>query len=152
MRLPILCILLLAAFSLSTAQAGEVREIELIDGSIITGEVQSLSSGVYTIKSNSLGTIKLEETKVRAIRTKSPGAGDGSSGEMKALQGKMMSDTEIMHLIQSLQNDPDFKKILEDPEIMKAVNAGDVASLTANPRFLKLLDNPTVQEIQKKAK
>ena len=152
MRFLILCFFLVLALSLSIAHAGEVREIELIDGSSITGEVLSLSSGVYTIKSNSLGTIKLEEAKIRSIRAKSPNVGAGSTGEVKALQGKMMSDAEIMSLIQSLQNDPEFKKALEDPEIMKAVNAGDVASLTANPKFLKLLDNPTVQEIQKKAK
>jgi len=152
MRFLILCFFLVLALSLPIAHAGEVREIELTDGSIITGEVLSLSSGVYTIKSNSLGTIKLEEAKIRAIRSKPTDAAAGTSGEMKALQGKMMSSAEIMSLIQSLQNDPEFKKVLEDPEIMKAVNAGDVASLTANPKFLKLLDNPTVQEIQKKAK
>ncbi len=148
----ILCFFLVLALSLPIAHAGEVREIELIDGSIINGEVLSLSSGVYTIKSNTLGTIKLEEAKIRAIRAKSPNAGAGPTGEVKALQGKMMSDPEIMSLIQSLQNDPEFKKALVDPEIMKAVKAGDVASLTANPKFLKLLDNATVQEIQKKAK
>lgn len=152
MRFLILCFFLVLALSLPIAHAGEVREIELIDGSIITGEVLSLSSGVYTIKSSSLGTIKLEETKIRSIRAKSHDGGTASSGEVKALQGKMMSNTEIMTLIQSLQNDPEFKKVLEDPEIMKAVKAGDVASLTSNPKFLKLLDNPTVQEIQKKAK
>lgn len=152
MRFRVLCFFLVLALSLPTAHAGEIREIELIDGSIITGEVQSLSSGVYTIKSNSLGTIKLEEAKIRAIRAKSSDAVAGSAGEMKALQGKMMSNAEIMSLIQSLQSDPEFKKVLEDPEIMKAVNAGDVATLTANPKFLKLLDNATVQEIQKKTK
>jgi hypothetical protein len=33
---------------------------------------------------------------------------------------------------------------------MQAVRAGDVASLMSNPRFMKLLQNPTVQEIKKK--
>ena len=152
MRYIILCFFLVLALAVPLAHAGEVREIELTDGSVITGEVLSLSSGVYTIKSNSLGTIKVEEAKIRAIRAKSPDAGPGASSDVKALQGKMMSNAEIMNLIQSLQNDPEFKKVLEDPEIMKAVNAGDVASLTSNPKFLKLLDNPAVQEIQRKVK
>ena len=64
----------------------------------------------------------------------------------------MTGDKEIMALIQSLQDSPEFKQILEDPEIMKAVNDGDIAALTANPRFMKLLDNATVQEIEKKVK
>lgn len=147
-----LCLILCAA-----AAAGELREIELKDGSVITGDVLSLSNGIYTIKSDSLGAIKLEESRIRAIRIKPPvssappaGAATGTAGEVRSLQEKMMSDKEIMGMIQSLQNDPDFKKLLEDPEVMRAVNDGDVAALMANPQFVKLLNNSTVQNIQKK--
>jgi hypothetical protein len=152
MRLILLNFLLLCLLFVQNAAAGEIRVIELTDGSTITGEVSSLNKGVYVIKSESLGTIKLEESKVRAIRSKSSGDNAASVQDTRALQEKMLSDREIMGLIQSLQNDPDFKKILEDPEIMKAVNAGDVSALTANPKFMKLLDNATVKEIQNKAK
>ena len=159
MRLITLVWLLLFSLSIRIASAGEVREIELTDGSIITGEVQSLSSGIFTIKSESLGTIRVEESKIRAIRAKSStgvsGAGPGSgstAGAVKNLQEQMTGDKDIMALIRSLQDSPEFKKILEDPEIMKAVNDGDIAALTANPRFMKLLDNATVQEIEKKVK
>ncbi len=161
MRLMILSWFLLLSLSYLTASAGEVREIELTDGSTITGEVLSLSSGIYTIKSDILGTLRIEETKIRAIRATLPPASNGgglassatvSTGEMKSLQAKMLSDKEIMSLIQSLENDPDFKKILDDPEIMKAVNEGDFAALSANPRFMKLLNNTTVKEIEKKVK
>ena len=62
-----------------------------------------------------------------------------------------MSDQEIMALIQSLRNDREFKKMLEDPEVMKAVNAGDVAALMANPQFMKLLNNSSVREIERKS-
>jgi hypothetical protein len=134
------------------AVAGDIRVIELTDGSTITGEVSSLNNGVYIIKSNTLGTIKLEESKIRAIRTKAAGTNAASVQDAGALREKMLSDEEIMGLIKSLQNDPDFKKVLEDPEIMKAVNAGDVPALIANPKFMKLLDNATVKEIQSKTK
>jgi len=40
--------------------------------------------------------------------------------ETGALQEKMLSDEEIMALIESLRHDPDFNKAHEDPEIMKA--------------------------------
>ena len=141
-----------------SAAAGEVREIEMNDGSIISAEVLSLAGGVYTVRSASLGTIKLEESKVRAIRSRP--AEDGtkkgeqppSSGELRSIQDKMLSDKEIMGMIQSLQDDPGFKKILEDPDMMKAVNSGDITTLMANPEFMKLLNNATVQDIQKKVK
>jgi len=154
-----ICSTLALSLFLGSAQAGEVKEIVLKDGSVVTGEVMSLSNGIYTIKSDILGTIKLEESKVRAIRERSASPSvalstnsSSTAGEAKSLQEKMMSDKEVMSLIQSLQNDPEFKKLMEDPEIMKSVNAGDVAALSADPRFVKLLNNPTVREIQNKVK
>lgn len=151
-------LILILFISAVTANAVEVREIELIDGSIITGEVLSLAGGICTIKSDGLGMIKLDESKIRAIRAKSAGHGERkdvvseSGGEIRSLQEKMMSDKEIMSMIQSLQNDPEFQKILEDPEVMKAVNSGDVAALMSNAQFMKLLNKPTLREIQSKVK
>ena len=149
--------LILLSFSLflllvQNVVAGDIRVIELTDGSIITGEVSSLNNGVYIIKSDSLGTIKLEESKIRAISSKSSDTNATSVQKTKALQEKMLSDKEIVGLIQSLQNDPDFKQVLEDPVIMKAVNEGDISALTANPQIMKLLNNATVKEIQQKAR
>jgi hypothetical protein len=156
MRLLMIWLSVLLFMVVGSASAGQMQEIELSDGSVVTGEVLSLSHGVYTIKSGVLGTIKLEKSKVKVIRPQSASRGDAApntvSNEMQTLQGRMMSDQEVMGLILSLQNDPEFRKILADPDILKAVNAGDVAALTANPRFLQLLNNPTVREIQKKVK
>ena len=157
MRILILSWFLMLALSFRSAAAGELRVLDLFDGSTITGEVQSLSNGVYTVKSVSLGIIKVEASKIQSIHAISSSAGTGtgnggSVGDMKSLQEKMLNNTEIMSLILTLQNDPEFKKILEDPEIMKAVNAGDVAALQANPQFMKLLNNTTVKEIGGKVK
>jgi hypothetical protein len=73
--------------------------------------------------------------------------GVGTKGETQALQQQMMSDPEIMNMIQSLQNDPDFQQILQDPEIIKAMSSGDIAALMANPKFTRILDNKTVHDI-----
>ncbi len=154
----ITCFLCLMLFAAGTG-AGELKVIELKDGSVIAGEVVSLTGGTYTIRSDSLGMIKLEESKLRAIRPKSPEKGGASGGQAAAqgndtqvLQQKMMSDEKIMDMIQSLRDDPDFKKVMEDPGVMKAVRDGDVSALLANPQFMKLLNNPTVKEIEKKVK
>jgi hypothetical protein len=64
----------------------------------------------------------------------------------------MMNDKEVMSKIQSLQNDPEFMKILEDPEVMKAVTSGNVSALMANPQFLKLMNNSTVRDIEQKVR
>lgn len=135
----------------AVASAGDMRDIELTDGSVISGEIVSAGAGIYTIKSPSLGTIKVEESKIRAIRSKglSSTPADANS-QVKSLQDKMMNDGEIMDMIRSLQNDPEFQKVLEDPAIMKAVQSGDIAALMANPQFTKLLNNKTVQDIKEK--
>jgi len=148
-----ICFFLAAGLAVCTAYAGEVKELELNDGTVITGEIVSLDDGVYTVKSESLGTIKLAESRVRTIRVKGSTKDSDSAdtnAQAQALQQKMMNDKEIMDKIRSLENDPEFKKILDDPEVMKAVNSGDVAALMANPQFLKLMNNRTVQEITNK--
>ncbi len=146
--------LLIFFLFLQNARAGEQRIIELYDGSTITGEVLSLSNGIYTVKSDSLGTVRIEEAKVRAIRAKQTTAPasstTGTAAEVQSLQQKMQADQDIMRLVASLKDDPDFQKALEDPEIQKAVNTGDVAALIANPAFMKLLNNATVKDIEKK--
>lgn len=150
---PFIVVLAFLGVLAAVAGAGGTKEIELTDGSVLTGEVVSLTGGVYTIKSDALGTVRIEESKVRSIRTKdAPGAAGGTGAQVKSLQDKMTGDQEIMNMIKSLQDDPDFQKVLQDPEVMKAVNSGDVATLMSNPQFKKLLDNKTVQEIQNKVK
>lgn len=146
-------LLLLALLGFASARAGEIREVELTDGSTIPAEVLSLANGIYTLRSDSLGILKLEESKVRVIRSRSsrPANSNASaSGEVRALQDRMMGDQQVMSLVQSLQNDPEFRKVLEDPALLNAVNSGDMAALMASPKFLKLLNNSTVRDIQKK--
>ncbi len=135
-----------------TATAAEIREIELRDGTVMVGEIVSLSNGIYTIKSASLGTITIEEAKIRTIRQKGDAAGPAPdvNAQSRSLQERMLKDKEIMSKIESLQNDPAFQKALSDPEIIRAVNAGDISALTANPEFMKLLQHSTVRDIQKK--
>jgi hypothetical protein len=135
-----------------TSSAAEIKEIELTDGSIITGEVLSLNNRVYTIRTGSLGTLKIDDVKVRSIRPQNKATllQSSQTGDVKVLQDKMMSDQEILGMIQSLKDDPQYMKILEDPEIMNAVNSGDTAALMANPKFLQVLQNPTIRGIQQK--
>ena len=142
----------------SSVSAGELREIELLDGSVICAEIVSFSDAIYTLKSVSLGTIKINESKIRLIRLKSHSPTSGElvspskasiSNELQALQKLMINDKEIMNAILSLLNDPDFQKILQDPVIINAVNSSDIDTLISNPKFMKLLGNPKIQEIKR---
>ncbi|MFZ5571838.1 MAG: hypothetical protein ACOZF0_15665 [Thermodesulfobacteriota bacterium] len=154
-------VLLLGCVAVLTlsAVAGEIKEIELSDGSVITGEVLSLNNGVYKIRTATLGDLTVEESKVLVIR--SPGdsfaggkavstASSDRSPDIHALQQEMMNDRQVMDMIQSLQDDPQFKEVMADPAIMQAVNSGDVEALMNNPKFLELMQNATVKDIQER--
>jgi hypothetical protein len=153
MKRTIITSLLLVALTGGIAAAGEVKEIELKDGSVITGEVQSLSNGVYTIRTESFGTVTVDDAKVRTIRPRGSapsGRQSDQAGQARSLEEKMRSDKDVMGMIETLKDDPQFKKILDDPELLKAVEAGDIATLMSSPKFLQLMQNPTVQNIQQK--
>ena len=152
-------ILFILIFLSAGVYAGEFSEIGLIDGSTIYGEILSFNDGIYTVKSSSLGTIKVAESDIREIRVQSANTknreyaspGNSSiSSEVQALQTFMQNDQEMMAIIFSLQNDPDFQEIIRDPGILNAVNSGDIAALISNPKFMSLLNNHKIQEIQKK--
>jgi hypothetical protein len=149
----IAAILLLFLLSAGLALGGDLREIELTDGSVISGEVLSLTNGVYTIRTESLGTLSVAEGRIRSIRARGSGgltASRPSPSDISSLTLKMMSNEEIMGIIQSLKDDPEFQKALEDPAIRNAIATGDPSALMTNPGFLKLLNNAKVKEIEEK--
>ena len=155
MKQTLCSIFLLLFMTLPVAvHAGELQEIVLIDGSIIVGELVSLTNGIYTIKTATLGDIKVEDARVETIRNKS-GRMEGSveasiQQEIMAIQQKIIGDESIIQLILALQNDPDCQDILQDESIMKAISSGDLNSLMTNPKIVKLMNNSSVQEIKRR--
>jgi hypothetical protein len=147
---PVILVFLALAAAATVVNAAEPREIELTDGSMITGEVVSLSGGIYTVRSATLGTLRIEASKIRVIRLQGSAAPSDAGGQVKSFEDKMLGDSEIMETIRAPQNDPDLQNVLQDPEIMKAVQTGDIATLMRNPEFMKLLNKQAVQDINKK--
>lgn len=154
-------IILSIGLMLALVNADEISTIELSDGSIISGEVVSFDGNTWIIKSGSMGTLKIDSAKVVSIRSKTTtdqgAAGGLSSGntvstpDLQALQQEIMANEQIMAMIMNLQDDPEIQAILQDPEIMNAVNAGDMNALLANPKFIKLMENAKIKRITKEA-
>ncbi len=143
------------------AGAGEISIIELSDGSIITGEVVSFDGNIWTIRSGAMGTLKIEAAKVVSIRSQTTGSqapvGGASTGnqantaDIQAMQQSIMANEQLMAMIMSLQNNPEVQAILQDPEVMNAINAGDMNTLMANPKFMRLMENAKIKEITREA-
>jgi len=150
---------MLPAISISIANAGEPAEVELIDGSVVYGEIVSLKNGVYTIDSDSMGSLKISKSKIRAIRFRSQGVNKDvrensqktdKSSNIQDVQKSLLADEDIFKIILSLQDDPKVQEILKDPDLMNSVQTGDIQSLMSNPKFMELLNHPKFKAINKK--
>ncbi len=134
------------------------KELLLKDGSRIRGEVLSMNNGVYEIRTQSMGTIKLGSQQIESIMpitntsavVSSPPtdvAGMAPSA-LQSLQSSMTSNTAIMSSIMELQNDPQMQAVLADPEVMRAVQNFDLEALANNPKIRALMNNAKVRSIQ----
>lgn len=147
------------------AGAGPLREVELEDGSVLQAEVVAMKDGVYTLKSEAMGQINVDESAIRAIR--SPGSakaptptpesraaappaspGQPDVEEMRqSMMGNVLSNPNLMGMIFALRNDPQVQEVLQDPEVMEMVMSGDLQGLRNNPKFRKLMENPNIQSL-----
>jgi len=169
MKIAVIVIFLLFILA-SQGFASEPAEIVLRDGSVIRAEVISLQDGVYTLKSESLGTIIIEQSRIASIKMGSGMSPDRHAstpsstrpevasqtaepnvvGQINTMREVLMSDQSIMEKLSSLSNDPELMRVVQDPEIMKSVTSGDIKALMANDKFMQLLNDPKIQEISKK--
>jgi hypothetical protein len=152
-----LWVILFLSLGLGSVRAGELREFVLHDGSVITAEILAVRSGVYTLKSPSLGTVTLDAAKVRAIRLHTvtdtaPALPPQSAvnAEIQRLQQVIQGDAALMQLITALLGDPEIQTVLADPTVMQAVQSHDLSTLLAHPKVMQLLNHPTLREISKR--
>ena len=142
----ILLSLLLAAVTLASNAASR---IELVDGTVINGDLLSMSNGRYVVQSTTLGRIELPQSSIRAIEPvigKSSGSGGGNV-DFQAIQQQITTSPELMQLVTALMSDPQIQTAMKDPEFMRLILSGDVAALKDDPRMLKLMGNPSIQAI-----
>jgi len=135
--------------------AGTLQYIQLVDGSELRAEVISFSADTYILRSTSLGEVKIPADKIRTISTQpkaaaansvAPTATSGGSA-MDNIRQSLMEDKNAMTNIESLQDDPVVKDILNDEATMRAINSGDLSALMNNPKIKALMENPAIREM-----
>jgi hypothetical protein len=141
----ILLMLLLAMVSFASSAASR---IELLDGTVINGELLSMANGRYVIQSATLGRVELPQSKIRSIE---PVAGNSAQGagkpDFQSIQQQIVASPELMRLVTAMMSDPQIQAAINDPEFMRLVLSGDVDALKSDPRILKLMANPSMQAI-----
>lgn len=141
-------VMLISFWTLSAA--AEQRVIELSDGSRIRGEIVSKQGDTWTIRTDALGEVRVDSARIRSIgmssSTSAP-ARSAEDGSLGAIKSSIANDAGLMARIMSLQNDPQVRAILSDPEIMSAVRSLDFEALRNNPKFRALMENEEMQSI-----
>ncbi len=158
--IPCLAVFILAivsTFATWSDSYGAPKRIELTDGTVIYGELVSVRKGCWTVNSDTLGIIKLDPAKIKQIsssedtkETESQETPDSTRDQVSKITNEIQADSELMRAIGSLRDDPEVKKVLEDPVLMKAIRANDISYLLSNPKFLALLQDPRIREICQK--
>lgn len=152
------CLLRLLAGVMLVAGVAVAEErwiIELNDGSSITGRIVQFEDGVYTIASDTLGNLALDQEDILSIRSKRQGGNAARNGlpagiDPGALQQRIYSDPGLMAEIMALQNDRQIQGILGDPAILQHLQSGNIGALTSDPRIIDLLNHPRIKQIQRK--
>jgi hypothetical protein len=149
--------LILSSLVFSSGAWAEPSRILLNDGTEIVGELVSLHNGSYTIRSQTLGTLKISERQVSRISSMGATAAAVNPVEsaksvidtstLQSIQQRLMGDASMVQQIMSLQSNPDMQAVLSDPEIMAAIQRLDFDTLTNNPKIRKLMQNRDVQAI-----
>lgn len=133
--------------------------IELKDGSRIEGEIHGIENGVYTVLSPSIGTVHIAQSDIARIvysgdasnaagsPGKSSSGGDAFAGDIQQLQSRLAQDPAAMRSIMSLQSDPQIQAVLSDPEIVKAIQEGDYASLLGNAKIQALENDEQLKQL-----
>ena len=146
----------------SSSHAGVVSQIKLLDGSVIQAEIISFSNGVYKLRSESLGTISVAEDRVQSIRpnkSQIPGTpaqletADPPVGQkVQGLQQKLTSDPKTMEMLLDLRKDPSMIGVLNDKDLMRAIQQGNLSTVIKNPKIQKLMKSKTVGDVIQRSK
>jgi len=148
--------LLLPSLWVGNVGAAQEVRMELLDGSTLHGEIVGMQDGLYRIRTRHLGVVELPEAEIRALSFSAGAVGTGTesrpvSSQIEALQQGLISDERSMAMIMELIGDPQFQAVLNDPDLMQAVTAGDLGALSSHPAIIRLLRDPRIRAIQQQS-
>lgn len=139
------------------ARAADPQRILLRDGSVVVAEVRALKDGVYVLESASLGSIQIAQDRVTSIEPQAakspspPSANPAAAAQMRDLQLRLLTDPTMFAAVMRLRELPEVEAVLADPDILRAIASGDLASLEQNGKIRKLMEAPAVRDLAAQA-
>ena len=142
----------------ATGGSALAETLVLKDGTVIHGEIKTLQDDIYTVETDSLGTLRVPKQNVRTIdqgEERTAGSPvNGSSpeqAELQAMQSRMVQNPSLLAMILSLQNEPEVQAVLADPQIAEAIASGNIAALLNHPKIIALTSNANVRDVIEEA-
>jgi hypothetical protein len=109
-----------------------------------------------------LGTISVAEDRVQSIRpNKSQISGTPAQLEtadppvgqkVQGLQQKLTSDPKTMEMLLDLRKDPSMIGVLNDKDLMRAIQQGNLSTVIKNPKIQKLMKSKAVGDVIQRSK
>jgi len=154
--------------------ADDSRVIALKDGSIIKGKVVQMANGVYTIRTENLGTIKVKSANILSI--KSPALHSASQQnnthhlnntsnntirmvekanlqkQVKEIQNSILQDPKVMTDIQKLLQNQEIMSLMSDKSILDDVMSYDPQRIGNNQKIKQLMENPEMKRLMDRLK
>ncbi len=171
----LIIMVVLMSISLNGAEAKQQR-ILLQDKSVIMGQVLELKEGQYTIRTETMGEIKLAADKILEISSleiqatssrpaKEIAIRDGSkkqayssppvsSSNANAQQDQVNSrvrsmamDGDFLDSMMDLSQAGSMLDVMSDPEVMDAINRNDYDFLMNSEKMKNLMGSPEIREL-----
>lgn len=173
----LLILLLVGIMSAPVCFAAGNSRITLNDGTTIYGKVVGMSDGVYTIHTDSMGDIKVNSDNVFEITSdtskKKPNIGilegngrnNSNSGNSNTSNNNknskysaeqqdvntrvqsMMMNENFMDNLMELNSLSEMQSVLNDPEVMEAIQNGDYDFLMNNQKINDLMNSSEIKDI-----
>ena len=151
--------------------------ITLSDGTTIYGKVVGMSDGVYKIQTETMGEISVNSDNVIEIskntsnnNQKNIGILDGNNNrksnttynntqrnnsnnysaqqqDADAKVQSMMMNQGFINNLMDLNESSAMQSVLNDPEVMEAIQSGDYEFLMNNPKMNELMNSSEIQDI-----
>ena len=143
------CLFFLAVFlGVSAAGAeGDQKLVRLRDGTVLRGTVVPSASGVFLIKTQSLGEVQVAPDDILSVETLTDAYQEDKGRKIQELKSDILGNQEAMASVRQLAENDEIAAIMSDEELQAAIFSLDFEALDQSPKFQAFANHPDVQAL-----
>jgi len=135
---------------------GRAQIIRLKDGNILKGQLVAVDGKIYTIRTSSLGEIRVHMEDIESISRaghagQPPASASGHAAApplpLNMLQEKMLNDPEVRACVDDIMADEQIMSLLENQDLIGTILQGNPQALMENEKIMVLMQNPKMMKL-----